>query len=253
MLLNQRTIFITGATAGFGAALAKAAARAGARVIITGRRAERLEALRAELAEYPVHAAVLDVREQAQVEAAVAGLPGEFAQVDTLINNAGLALGLTGLHETPAEDAQQMIDTNIKGVVHCTQALLPGMIARDCGQIVNLGSVAGTYPYPGGDVYGASKAFIAQFSLSLRASLLGKNIRVTCIEPGMCETEFSVTRFHGDKAAADAVYAGMQPLCAEDIAETIMWCLSRPAHVNINRLELMPVMQAFAPFAVARA
>lgn len=145
-----------------------------------------------------------------------------------------------------------MVDTNIKGVMHCTHALLPGMLARNYGHIVNLSSIAGTYPYPGGNVYGATKAFITQFSLNLRADLLGKNIRVTNIEPGMCDTEFSTVRFHGDKAKADSIYAGMKPLSAEDIAQTIFWTITQPEHVNINRVEIMPVMQAFSAFAVNR-
>lgn len=248
---SPSTIFITGATSGFGEALARRAVREGAHVILTGRREDRLTALRAELGE-AAHAVALDVCDRALVDACVAALPPAFAQVDALINNAGLALGLAPTEAIAPEAIDRMIDTNIKGVLHCTKALLPGMIARNHGHIVNIGSIAGTYPYPGGNVYGATKAFLAQFSLNLRADLLGKNIRVTNIEPGMCDTEFSLTRFGGDKAKADAVYAGMQPLTAEDIAETIWWALTRPPHVNVNRMEIMPVMQAFSPFSVAR-
>lgn len=251
MPLTDKTLFITGATSGFGEACAKKAVAAGAKVVATGRREERLEKLKKELGA-SVHTIALDVRDTAAVNAAIQNLPKGFSEVDILINNAGLALGLSSLESLPISEIEQMIDTNIKGVLHCTHALLPGMIARDRGHIVNLGSIAGTYPYPGGNVYGATKAFIKQFTLNLRADLLGKNIRVTNIEPGMCDTEFSTVRFHGDKGKADAVYAGMTPLSADDIAETILWCLLRPAHVNINRVEIMPVMQAFSAFAVKR-
>lgn len=241
--VSDLTVFITGATSGFGRALALLCAKSGAKVIATGRRKERL----AELDHANIQTIALDVRDRAAVEAACKGLG-----VDVLVNNAGLALGLSSFDTLPAEDAQQMVDTNIHGVLHVTQALLPGMIARNRGHIVNLSSIAGTYPYPGGNVYGATKAFLTQFSLNLRADLLGKNIRVTSIEPGMCDTEFSTVRFGGDKEKADAVYQGMQPLTAEDIASTILWCITQPPHVNINRVEVMPVMQAFSPFAVSR-
>ena len=250
-MLKNKTIFITGATSGFGRACASLFAEHGARVVATGRRAQRLAELKAELAD-AVHTIELDVRDQKAVSSAIASLPAPFDKVDILINNAGLALGLASFEALPLEQLQQMVDTNINGTLYCTHALLPGMIARDCGHIVNLGSIAGSYPYPGGNVYGATKAFMEQFSLNLRADLLGKNIRVTNIQPGMCDTEFSTVRFSGDKSKADTVYAGMQPLTADDIARTIFWCLNQPAHVNINRVEVMPVMQAFSPFAVSR-
>jgi 3-hydroxy acid dehydrogenase/malonic semialdehyde reductase len=250
-MLKNKTIFITGATSGFGQALARICVAQGARVLATGRRQERLDALKAELGE-SLHPICLDVRDEGAVRASVAALPGAFSQVDVLVNNAGLALGLDSYENLPMEKIRQMIDTNIGGVLYCTHALLPGMVARDSGHIVNLGSIAGTYPYPGGNVYGATKAFLEQFSLNLRADLLGKNIRVTNIEPGMCDTEFSSVRFDGDRQKADSVYAGMQPLTAEDIARTIFWCITQPAHVNINRVEVMPTMQAFSPFAVSR-
>jgi len=251
MLLKDKTIFITGATSGFGLACAKLFVAQGARVIATGRRKERLDALAAELGAN-LHSLVLDVQDRAGVEAAVAALPAGFDKVDILINNAGLALGLESFEKLDMQDVEKMLATNISGALAATHVLLPGMVARDSGHIVNLGSIAGTYPYPGGNVYGATKAFLAQFSLNLRCDLLGKNIRVTNIEPGMCETEFSVVRFGGDQSKADNVYAGMQPLSAQDIAETIFWCIARPSHVNINRVEIMPVMQAFSPFAVSR-
>jgi len=254
MPLTDKTLFITGATSGFGRAFALKFLQAGAKVIATGRRQERLEELRVAAGENAsrLHLVPLDVREEKAVADAVAGLPPKFAAIDALINNAGLALGL----ETPPYNSlaawEQMVDTNIKGVLYCTYSILPGMLERGRGHIVNIGSVAGTYPYPGGNVYGATKAFLKQFSLNLRADLLGRNIRVTNIEPGMVETEFSIVRFGGDKNKADSIYQGMQPLTAEDIADSVLFCLTAPPHVNINALELMPTNQAFSPFAVHR-
>ena len=246
--------FITGATSGFGAACARRFAAHGWRLIVCGRRQERLAALCAELAAtVPVHAIPLDVRDEAAVNAAVAALPADFAEVDLLINNAGLALGLEPAHQCVMTDWQQMVDTNINGLLYCTRALLPGMVARDHGHLINIGSVAGNYPYPGGNVYGATKAFVRQFSLNLRADLLGTRVRVTNIEPGMAESEFSLVRFKGESAKAAQVYAGVQPLRTEDIADVAYWAATRPAHVNINTLEVMPVSQAFAPFAISRA
>ena len=245
--------FITGATSGFGAACARQFATHGWRLIVCGRRQDRLEALRTELAAtVPVHAVALDMRDEAAVNAAVAALPTEFAAVDLLVNNAGLALGLEPAHRCAMDDWQQMVDTNIKGLLYCTRAILPGMVTRNRGHIVNIGSVAGNYPYPGGNVYGATKAFVRQFSLNLRADLLGSRVRVTNIEPGMAETELSLVRFKGEADKSARVYAGTQPLQAEDIAETVYWVATRPAHVNINTLEVMPVCQAFAPFAINR-
>ena len=246
--------FITGATSGFGAACARQFAAHGWRLIVCGRRQDRLEALRAELATtVPVHAVALDVRDEAAVNAAIAALPAEFAEVDVLVNNAGLALGLEPAHQCPMTDWQQMVDTNIKGLLYCTRAILPGMVARNRGHIVNIGSVASNYPYPGGNVYGATKAFVRQFSLNLRADLLGTRVRVTNIEPGMAETEFSLVRFKGETDKSAKFYAGTQPLQPEDIADVVYWATTRPAHVNINTLEVMPVCQAFGPFAIDRA
>ena len=217
------------------------------------RRADRLRALRDELGER-VHTVELDVRDRAAVFAAIASLPNDFAAVDLLVNNAGLAKGLEPAQDAELDDWDDMIDTNVKGLTYVTRALLTGMIARGRGHIVNLGSVAGQFPYPGGNVYGATKAFVYQFSLNLRADLLGTPIRVTDIEPGMCGgTEFSSVRFRGDTAKADAVYANTTALTADDVAETIAWVASRPAHVNINSVQLMPVTQAFGPLAVHRA
>lgn len=249
--LSTATVFITGATSGFGAAAARRFAKDGARLVLLGRRADRLAALKAELA-VPVHVLTLDIRNRQAVTEAFATLPAEFSKLDVLLNNAGLALGLEMAPKTDLDDWDAMVDTNIKGLMYCTRSALPGMVERKRGHIINLGSVAGTYPYPGGNVYGGTKAFVEQFSLNLRAELLGSKVRVTNIAPGMCETEFSTVRFKGDAAKAGNVYAGMQPLSADDIAECIHWVAALPAHVNINELEVMPVDQAFSPFAVHR-
>lgn len=251
MLPDGATVFITGATSGFGMACARACVREGLRVVICGRRKGRLESLAKELGKM-AHPLVLDVRDNDAVKQAVASLPPDFAAINVLVNNAGLALGAASFETQTMEDLEQMVDTNIKGLMYCTHAILPGMIACNRGHIVNIGSVAGVYPYPGGNTYGGTKAFVAQFSLNLRADLLGKNIRVTVIEPGMAETEFALVRFHGDKTRAGAVYKGVEALTAEDVAGVIIWCIQQPPHVNINRLELMPTQQAFSPFAVNR-
>ncbi len=249
----SQTAFITGATSGFGAACARRFAADGWTLIICGRRQDRLAALCAELSETaPVHAISLDVRDEATVNAAIAELPDEFAAVDLLVNNAGLALGLEPAQRCDMDDWQRMIDTNIKGLLYCTRAVLPGMVARNRGHIINIGSVAGNYPYPGGNVYGATKAFVKQFSLNLRADLLGTRVRVTNVEPGLAESEFSLVRFKGDSAKAARIYEGTQPLRPEDIADIVHWAAHQPPHVNINRVEVMPVNQAFAPFAISR-
>jgi 3-hydroxy acid dehydrogenase / malonic semialdehyde reductase len=245
------TVLVTGASAGFGAAIARRFVAEGATVIASARRTDRLEALAAELGPRLVPVA-LDVREPAAVAQVLAGLPDDIAAIDVLVNNAGLALGLEPAHQADLDDWDQMLDTNCRGLVHVTRAVLPGMVERGRGHVVNLGSVAGTYPYPGNNVYGATKAFVHQFSLNLRSDLHGSGVRVTSIEPGMAETEFTTVRFAGDQAKADAVYGGMQPLTADDIAASVLWAVSQPAHVNINVIELMPVAQSFAPFQVAR-
>lgn len=250
--LASATIFVTGATAGFGAACARRFAKDGARLVLCGRRADRLAALKAELTAVPVHTIVLDVRDRDAVARAFAGLPAEFAAPDVLVNSAGLALGLEPAQRADLDDWDTMVDTNIKGLMYCTRAALPGMVERRRGHIINLGSVAGNYPYPGGNAYGGTKAFVEQFSLNLRADLLGSGVRVTNIEPGMCETEFSVVRFKGDTDKAHGVYEGLTPLSADDIAECIHWVAALPAHVNINILEVMPVDQAFSNFTVHR-
>lgn len=251
MALEHKTILITGATSGFGRAMATRFAEDGARIIATGRRAERLQELKTELKD-KVHTITLDMRDKVAVQNVVKSLPKPFAEVDALINNAGLALGFDPVPNTSLEQWEQMVDTNIKGVLYITHALLPQMVARDKGHIVNIGSIAGNYPYPGGNVYGGTKAFLRQFSLNLRADLLGKNIRVTNIEPGMAETEFSLVRFQGDEQKAASVYKGVQALTADDVAHSVHFALTCPPHVNINFLELMPTQQAFSAFAVAR-
>lgn len=245
-------VFITGASSGFGAAIARRFAGIGARLILAARRLERLRALASELGA-PVHLLELDVRDRAAVERAVAELPEEFAEVSILVNNAGGAHGLEPAQEANIEDWETMVDTNINGVLYVTRALLPGMVARDRGHVINLGSVAGSYPYPGGNVYGATKAFVEQFSLNLRADLAGRRVRVTNIEPGMAETEFSLVRFKGDEEKAKAAYRGFPPLSAEDVAEAVFWSATLPEHVNINRVEMMSVMQSFAGFSIKRA
>ena len=244
-------VFVTGASSGFGAAVTRRFAAAGARVVAAARRADRLKDLAAELGPrlLPV---TLDVRDRTAVSDAVAALPADFAAVDVLVNNAGLALGLGPAQEADLDEWDQMIDTNCKGLVYCTRAILPGMVARRRGHVINLGSVAGTYPYPGGNVYGGTKAFVHQFSLDLRSDVHGTGVRVTCVEPGMADTEFSTVRFSGDQSKADAVYAGMQPMTADDIAESIYWAATMPQHVNVNVIELMATAQSFAPFQVAR-
>jgi 3-hydroxy acid dehydrogenase/malonic semialdehyde reductase len=245
-------LFVTGATAGFGAAVARRYVAEGARVIASGRRADRLQALRAELGDHLLPL-VLDVRDRGAVERAVASLPPDYAEVDVLVNNAGGALGLEPAQRASLDDWEAMIDTNVKGLALCTRLLLPGMVARNRGHIINLGSVASEFPYPGGNVYGACKAFVYQFTLNLRADLLGTRIRVTDIEPGLTSgTEFSNVRFKGDDSKAAAVYAGTQALTPEDVVDTIHWVISRPPHVNINSIQLMPVCQAFSPFAIKR-
>lgn len=245
-------VFVTGASAGFGAAIARKFVQAGHRVIATARRQDRLEALAAELGDalLPLE---LDVRDRAAVEALPAALPPEFAAVDVLVNNAGLALGLEPAQRASLDDWQTMIDTNCTGLVQVTRALLPGMVERNRGHVFNLGSVAGSWPYAGGNVYGATKAFVRQFSLNLRADLAGTALRVTDVEPGLCGgTEFSNVRFHGDDEKAAKVYQDVQALTAEDIADTVHWIATRPAHVNVNTIELMPVAQSFAGLTIHR-
>ncbi|MBY0556437.1 MAG: SDR family NAD(P)-dependent oxidoreductase [Burkholderiaceae bacterium] len=245
-------VFITGATAGFGAAMARTFVRNGHQVLISGRRADRLAALAAELGEQALPV-VLDVTDRASIQQALAGLPAAWQAIDVLINNAGLALGVTPAHESSLEDWDTMIATNCSGLVAMTRAILPGMVARNRGTIINLGSVAGDTPYPGGNVYGATKAFVEQFTLNLRADLVGTGVRATNLAPGLCGgTEFSNVRLKGNDAAAAKVYEGTQPLTADDIANTAYWIATLPPHVNINRIEMMPTCQAYGPLAIKR-
>ena len=246
----MKTAFISGATAGIGAATVRALVGAGWRCVATGRRAERLEALVTELGADRVYPAVFDVRDAAAMEAAIGALPADFREIDLLVNNAGLAQGLNPAQEADLSDWQTMIDTNVTAMVTLTRHLLPGLIARK-GAIVTIGSVAGSYIYPGGNVYAGSKAFANHFTLALRADLHGTGVRVTSIEPGMVETEFTLVRT-GSQDASDKLYAGVNPMTAEDIADTIRWIAELPPHLNVNRIELMPVNQDFAGFRVAR-
>lgn len=245
-------VFITGASAGFGAAMARVFARNGHKVLISGRRVDRLQALAAELGDLalPVE---LDVTNRQSIDQALASLPAEWQAIDVLINNAGLALGVTPAHESSLADWDTMIATNCSGLVAMTRAILPGMVARNRGTIINLGSVAGETPYPGGNVYGATKAFVEQFTLNLRADLVGTGVRATNLAPGLCGgTEFSNVRLKGNDAAAAKVYEGTQPLTADDVANTAYWIATLPAHVNINRIEMMPTCQAYGPLAIKR-
>lgn len=245
-------VFVSGATAGFGEAIAKRFARDGARLVICGRRADRLDTLAKQLG-VPTHAITLDVRDRSAVEAAVAAIPPAFSEIDLLVNNAGLALGLEPAHRASLDQWEQMVDTNIKGLLTLTRAVLPGMVARGRGHVINIGSTAGEWPYPGANVYGATKAFVRQFTLNLRADLYQTPVRVSDVEPGLAGgTEFSNVRFSGDDARAAKVYEGTQALSADDVADTVHWVATRPPHVNVNTLSLTPVCQGFGPVAVHR-
>jgi len=251
--MSGKTIFITGASAGFGAACARMFATGGNRLILTARRSDPLLKLQEELsADAEVQVIPLDVTDREAVQGAIESLPERFRSIDVLLNNAGLALGLEPAHRADLDDWETMVDTNIKGVMYCTRFILPGMVARNSGHVVNISSTAGAWPYPGGNVYGGTKAFVTQFSRNLRCDLLGTRVRVSCIQPGMAETEFSKVRFKGDDEQAATVYQGTEPLTAEDIAETVRWIVSQPPHVNINTLELMSIDQSWGPFAIHR-
>lgn len=245
--------FITGATSGFGAACARRFGKNGWRLVLAARRKERLEALKEELSSHAkVHIAALDLQDREKVLNAVDELPDGFREVDLLINNAGVGLNLGPAYEGDLDDWETMVDTNIKGLLYCTRAILPGMVARNRGHIVNIGSVAGSYPYPSGNVYGASKAFVKHFSQNLRADLFGKRVRVTNIEPGIARTEFSLVRFGGNKEKAKAFYEGIDTLTPDDIAEAVFWAATLPPHVNVNSVEIMPTAQTWGSFAISR-
>src|SRR5579872_2301982 len=248
----SKTALISGATSGIGEAAARAFAAAGWRVIATGRRTERLKALVAALGADKAYPAVFDVCDETARDKALVALPEAFRGVDLLINNAGLALGQNPAQAADLAQWKMMIDTNVTALASLTHKLLPGLIARR-GAIINVSSVAATYPYTGGNVYGGTKAFVEQFSLGLRSDLHGTGVRVTSIEPGMVETEFTLVRNGGDKAASDAFYRGANPMTGDDIAAAMLWVAELPPHLNINRLELMPVTQSFAGFQIARA
>jgi 3-hydroxy acid dehydrogenase / malonic semialdehyde reductase len=249
--LNGWTALGTGASAGIGEACAVTLAQAGARLVLAGRRRDRLEALAAKLPTAS-HLLELDVRSRSAVESALGALPAPFSEVDILVNNAGLGLGLEPAQSASLDDWDTMIDTNCKGLVYVTHALLPGMVRRNRGHVVNLGSVAGTYPYPGGNVYGATKAFVHQFSQNLKADLVGTRVRVTDVEPGMVHSDFSLVRFRGDAERANKVYEGMEALLPQDIADIVLFAVTRPPHVNLNVIEIMPADQGFGPPNVKR-
>ena len=250
--MTPPTVFVTGASSGLGAEIVRRFADDGALVVAAARRLERVAALAGELGDN-VLALELDVRERKAVASAVAALPPRFAVVDVLVNNAGLALGTAPAHEAEPDEWQQMIDTNCAGVVHCTHAFLPGMVERGRGHVINIGSTAGTYPYPGGNVYGATKAFVHQLSANLRADLHGTGVRVTCVEPGLVSgTEFSTVRLRGDAERAAEVYEGAEALTPHDVAQAVLWAATQPAHVNVNVIELMPVSQSPAGLRVHR-
>ena len=249
----SKIVLVTGASAGFGESCARLFAKNSFKLILCARRQDRLKKLQEELGgKEKVHIMQLDVRDKKAVHKAIDSLPGKFKNIDILINNAGLALGLSPAFDADLEDWETMIDTNIKGLVYLTRNILPGMVERRRGHIINIGSTAGKWPYPGGNVYGATKSFVKQFSMNIRADLLGTNVRVTNIEPGLAETEFSIVRFKGNKERAAKVYEGAQPLTGEDIADITLWVSNLPEHVNINSIEVMPTSQAWGPIAIHR-
>ncbi len=248
--IENQVVLITGASSGIGTACAKIFAGAGARLILAARRLERLQKLTDELVEslhvtpLQIHLLQLDVRDRSAVESAISNLPPSWSDIDILINNAGLSRGLDKLHQGNFQDWEEMIDTNIKGLLYLTRYVVPGMINRDRGHVVNIGSIAGHQTYPGGNVYCGTKAAVRAISEGLKQDLLGTPIRVTSVDPGMVETEFSEVRFHGDAERAKKVYQGLTPLTPEDVADVVFFCVTRPAHVNINEVILMPVDQA---------
>jgi len=254
--IKDHIVLITGSSSGIGAACGRAFAGAGAHVILAGRRTERLEAAAGQLRrEFGVETLpiTLDVTQRGQVFEVLGNLPARWAAIDVLVNNAGLSRGLDRLQEGQLQDWEEMLDTNVKGLLYVTRAVLPGMIARGRGHVINLGSIAGREAYPGGNVYCATKSAVAMLTRGLRMDLLGTPIRVTCVEPGMVETEFSIVRFRGDRERAAKVYQGLQPLTADDIADAILYCATRPAHVNVQDMLIMPTAQASATMAHRKA
>ncbi|MEO7071439.1 MAG: SDR family NAD(P)-dependent oxidoreductase [Rhodanobacter sp.] len=249
--MDAKTVWITGATSGFGAAAVARFAAGGWRVIASGRRADRLQSLVAQHGSDRIHATAFDVRDEPAMRAAHAGLPSAFADVDLLINNAGLALGTAPAQQVDLAQWKQMIDVNITALVTLTHLLLPQLIDRR-GAIINISSISGSYAYRGGNVYGGTKAFVTQFSQNLRTDLHGTGVRVTSVEPGMAQTEFTVVRTGGDQAASDKLYADAQPMTAADIAETLWWIANLPPHLDVSRIELMPVSQSAAGLQVHR-
>lgn len=251
--MNKTTALITGATAGFGLATARLLAKQRYQLILTGRRSERLQALYEELSPLtPVHITTLDVRDNQAVLEIVNELPESFRNIELLVNNAGLALGAEPAWQADLADWHTMIDTNVTGLVNVTHALLPILMQQPVATVINLASIASNWPYPGSHVYGASKAFVAQFSRNLRSDLAGSSVRVTSLEPGISETEFSLVRFKGDQARSDALYKGANPILPQDIANIVLWIAQQPAHLNINSIEVMPSTQAWDNFKVVR-
>ena len=248
-----KTIVITGATSGFGRSCAERFAEEGWKLVLIGRRAKRLEEMWKELSvKTDILTITLDVQDRGKVFETFESLPVDFSKIDVLVNNAGLAMGLAPAFKADINDWDTMIDTNIKGLVYCTRALLPAMVKRNAGQIINIGSISGNWPYPGGNVYGATKAFVQQFSRNLRADLHGTKIRVTNLEPGIAETEFSIVRFKGDEERAGKVYKDIQALKAGDISDIVWWIANTPEHINVNQIEVMPTCQTWGPLKIHR-
>ncbi|MGB9152038.1 MAG: SDR family NAD(P)-dependent oxidoreductase [Alphaproteobacteria bacterium] len=249
---HPKITFITGATSDFGAAFARRFAGIGSALILHGRNAEKLETLAKSLPDVPKYLLVADLGKPGEIEAAIAAIPPAFQDIDLLINNAGGALGLDRFYEISLADADAMIDANCRSLVHVSRLVMPRMAMRKTGHVINISSVAANWPYPGGNVYGACKAFAKQLTLAMRCDLQGTNIRVTSIEPGLCETSFSLKRFKGDAGKAGKVYADTEPLTAEDIAESVFWVATLPPHMNVNSLEVMPTRQSWSAFAIER-
>lgn len=254
--LQQQVVLITGASSGIGAACAEAFAAAGARLILTARRQDRLQAIAQSLIDHygaSVYYTGLDVCDRTQVTTVIEQLPKDWQEIDILVNNAGLSRGLDKLHQGDVQDWEEMIDTNIKGLLYMTRAILPGMVARGRGQVINIGSIAGHQTYPNGNVYCATKAAVRALTEGMKLDLLGTPVRVCSVDPGMVETEFSQVRFHGDSDRAAAVYQGLTPLTPADVAEVVVFCASRPPHVNISEVVVWPVDQASATMAHRRS